>query len=605
MNAMQNETQALFEYCMNQLPEYFFRNGVLSKENDKGNLELSNFLPIPISEVQYDNGEEIERSFQITALKQHDGELIQLPPVTIKAADLPSMNWVAEHWGFRANIYPPQNSRKDYLRYIIFELGQHIASSKTVYTHTGWRQINGEWCFLFHGGVIGNQQAAVELGSRLERYQLRPSRPVTMEESVETVMKLFRLAKPEIMYPLVGLAFLSPLNEFLRQSGHEPTFLVYLLGRTQSRKSTLAALILSFFGNFTASSLPSSFKDTDNAVEKKNHALKDVLTVIDDYHPVSSKKEKQQMDKLAQSLSRGYGDRTGRDRMKADTSFRQGYPPRGNAIITGEDFPEIGQSGAARNFIVEVRPNDIPANELLTDLQEKAAEGVLVAFMSGYISWLSMQVDILPQRLHESFLMHRDRAFIDRVQGLGRTGDILAWLQIGMEYFIDYLRYLNMMDDELTEQMKEKSWKVLCRQGINQLDRAAEEKPTEQFLTTLRELIENKTLLVQRYPAEVELGCDRKGELVGYEEEGVYYLFPKLVYQCVSTFFRQQDLRFPLSQNQLQRMLGEEGISLIEQSGGRNYYTRQKQFGPEQKGRYLAIPKDAVFPAAEERHELF
>lgn len=264
---------------------------------------------------------------------------------------------------------------------------------------------------------------------------------------------------------MVGLAFLSPLNEFLRQAGHEPTFLLYLLGRTQTRKSTLAALVLSFFGTFTASSLPSSFKDTDNAVEKKNHALKDVLTVIDDYHPVSSNKEKQQMDKLAQSLSRGYGDRTGRDRMKADTSFRQGYPPRGNAIITGEDFPEIGQSGAARNFIVEVKEGDIPANELLTQVQEQAAEGVLASFMAGYVQWLSLQVEILPERLKQSFQLWRERAFLDRVQGLGRTGDILAWLQIGMEYFIDYLRYLNLMSEELTQQMKEKAWKVLCHQG--------------------------------------------------------------------------------------------------------------------------------------------
>lgn len=600
-----NENEVLLDYCMKYLPEFSFENGVLKKENEKSIMELSNFLPIPLEEIQYDNGEDVERSFKVTALKQHNGELIALPEVIVKAADLPGMNWVADSWGFRANIYPPQNSRKDYLRYIIFELGSEIAGSRIVYTHTGWRKINGEWCFLYHGGVIGNQQASVELSRRLQRYQLSEQRPITLEEATETVMKLMRLSKPEIMYPLVGLAFLSPLNEFLRQEGHEPTFLVYLLGRTQSRKSTLAALILSFFGNFTASSLPSSFKDTDNAVEKKNHALKDVLTVIDDYHPVSSNKEKQQMDKLAQSLSRGYGDRTGRDRMKADTSFRQGYPPRGNSIITGEDFPEIGQSGTARNFIIEVQPNDIPANELLTELQEKAADGVLVSFMVGYIKWLAMQAEILPEQLKQFFLRNRERAFIDQVQGLGRTGDILAWLQIGMEYFIDYLRYLNMMDDDLMEQMKEKSWKVLSRQGERQLERATEERPTEQFLTTLRELIETKALLVEKYPIEVELGCERKGELVGYEDDSIYYLFPKVVYHHVSQFFHQQNQRFPISQNQLQRMLGEEGISEIEQSGGRKYYTKQKCFGQNQRGRYLAIPKKYVFPAEEEQQMLF
>jgi hypothetical protein len=311
------------------------------------------------------------------------------------------------------------------------------------------------------------------------------------------------------------------------------------------------------------------------------------------------------MDKLAQSLARGYGDRTGRDRMKADTSFRQGYPPRGNAIITGEDFPEIGQSGVARNLIVEVQPNDIPANDLLTEVQHLAEEGAFIAFMRGYITWLSAQTKTLPESLRNAFQRNREQAYVDQVQGLGRTGDILAWLQIGMESFINYLHSMGMLDNELAGQMKHKSWKVLCRQAERQIDRATEEKPTELFLSTLRELLENKTLLIEKYPTEVELGCERKGELVGYEDNDIYYLFPKVVFNYVNLFFRQQNQRFPLSQNQLQRLLGEEGISQTEQSGGRNYYTRQKYFGPSQKGRYLVIPKEAVFPAKENQPTLF
>jgi hypothetical protein len=147
--------------------------------------------------------------------------------------------------------------------------------------------------------------------------------------------------------------------------------------------------------------------------------------------------------------------------------------------------------------------------------------------------------------------------------------------------------------------MKEKAWKVLCHQGERQLDRATEEKPTELFLTTLRELIETNILLVEKYPLEVELGCERKGELIGYEADGIYYLFPKLVYNRVSQFFRQQSQRFPLSAQQLQKMLGEEGITEVEHTGGRWYYTRQKSFGPNQKGRYLAIHKECLFPPEE------
>ena len=92
------------------------------------------------------------------------------------------------------------------------------------------------------------------------------------------------ISKPEVMYPLIATVFLCPLNEFFRKVGYEPLYLLFLVGRTQTRKSTLAALMLSFFGEFSASTLPCSFKDTANAIEKKGYILKDTLNVVDDYH---------------------------------------------------------------------------------------------------------------------------------------------------------------------------------------------------------------------------------------------------------------------------------------------------------------------------------
>ena len=53
--------------------------------------------------------------------------------------------------------------------------------------------------------------------------------------------------------PLLAFTFLTPLNEFLHQANCEPKFVLCLLGRTGTRKSTLAALFLSFFGRFNSS----------------------------------------------------------------------------------------------------------------------------------------------------------------------------------------------------------------------------------------------------------------------------------------------------------------------------------------------------------------
>jgi len=171
------------------------------------------------------------------------------------------------------------------------------------------------------------------------------------------------------------------LNEFFRQAGYEPLYLLFLVGRTQTRKSTLAALMLSFFGEFSASTLPCSFKDTANAIEKKGYILKDTLNVVDDYHPAMTSKERQTMDTIMQALSRGYGDRKGRDRMNPDISLRESSAPRGNVIITGEDIPDIGQSGIARNFIIELMPDDVPLSEYLNRSQQYAQDGYYKQFI--------------------------------------------------------------------------------------------------------------------------------------------------------------------------------------------------------------------------------
>ena len=81
-------------------------------------------------------------------------------------------------------------------------------------------------------------------------------------------------------------------------------------------------------------------------------------------------------------------------------------PPRGVAIISGEDTPGVGESGMARFYITSVRKDDIPVNDSLTAMQELARQGYLQKSMRGYIKWLLKQVDELPEMLHDACLLY-------------------------------------------------------------------------------------------------------------------------------------------------------------------------------------------------------
>jgi hypothetical protein len=586
------ETLCKIKKMLVSLPEYVFEGGQLKRICNNRIMNLSNFIPVPLKEILYDDGRSKERYFTVMAVKAN-GET--LPPAKVKASAMASMSWIEDYWGFSAVIEPPIQSKKDYIRHIIFTLGAKYAERRTVYTHTGWRQINGKYIYMYQNGTIGADDVSVELEGNLQAYEMNTA--AKFSDGIHAVKDLFHIAPPRIITPLIAITFLSPLNEFFRQGGCEPAFVLYLLGRTQTKKSTVAALMLSFFGRFTSSNLPSSFKDTQNAIEKKGYILKDILTVIDDFHPVSHYRERQSMEQTAQSIARGYGDRAARERMSSDITIRPGYPPRGNAIITGEDFPNIGQSGSARNFIVELNPGDVPNSKSLNAVQEKAWNGCLIAFMRGYIKWLIPQAEDLPEQLRQSFLAYRQKAINNSVCGYGRTGDIVAWLQIGFDFFTDFLKSTGAIEKQESAQMKAKAFHIFCSLAGVQAERAEEDQPTAMFLATLKELLDTGQVCVQKIPSGSFSDCQytkEKGAQIGYEDETYFYFLPSVTYHEIVKFYAAQHEAFPLTKTRLLRQAAVENLILYDRRTDGNNYTIQKRIGNE-KRRFVIMSKAMLF----------
>ena len=189
--------------------------------------------------------------------------------------------------------------------------------------------------------------------------------------------------------------------------------------------------MLSFFGKFTASELPLSFRDTANSILHNAFALKDVLTCIDDLHP-SSRQEEQKMNGTAQAVMRAYGDRTGKGRLRSDSTPMESRPPQGNAIVTAEFAPDIGESGTARYFALELKEKDVDLQNL-TAYQEEAARGTLQRCMFAYTEWIretflssEESVQEFHKYLHTRFLFYRDSFRSNGIRCHGRVPETVA-----------------------------------------------------------------------------------------------------------------------------------------------------------------------------------
>ncbi len=416
----------------------------------------------------------------------------------------------------------------------------------TVYQHTGWRVIEDKPIFLHSNGAIGNENISVELNGRLSKYGFVDGDSECMWE---TLKNFTDIAPHNITYPLLAIAALSPLNEFLRQARTEPSFLLFLLGKTGTKKSTLAALTLCFFGEFDNKSLPGSSKDTGNSLEKTGFLLKDVLTVIDDFHPSMNRSDVTRMEQTAQAVCRMYGDRTGRNRMNADGSLRVNYPVRGNAILTGEDVPSIGQSGEARFLSVELMPDSVN-NEILSMVQSRYRD--LNACMRKYIEWLLPQYDKISEALSKRFIILRDDA---QNGGHGRIAEAIAHLQVAIEMWTLFLQKQGQLTEEESSEFRNESWKIFKKLAVNQNRAIAGEKPTTLFINALKEMLST---------CRVRLLSTNSGTLpdngIGWKDENYIYLMGDITYNAVCKFYRESDRSFPLSKRLLLKHLNMEKL---------------------------------------------
>lgn len=231
-------------------------------------------------------------------------------------------------------------------------------NKQTIYTHTGWRKINGRWVYLHCGGAIGADD--IDISVELTDGRLNNMYSLSLQDSPDkwkTFKQFLQCADPYIIYPLVSYIFLAPLIEFLAAAECLPGFSFYLLGKSQSGKSTLAALALCFFGGFSNKTLPASFNDTANSIALKGFVLKDTVMVVDDFCPSGSRREADEKNKIFEKLAAAYGDRLGRGRLNSDSTLKENKPVRGLALITGELLPQVAQSRLGRNVFITMQRN--------------------------------------------------------------------------------------------------------------------------------------------------------------------------------------------------------------------------------------------------------
>ncbi|MGQ9622318.1 MAG: DUF927 domain-containing protein [Candidatus Caldatribacteriaceae bacterium] len=366
----------------------------------------THFGPMPVTLAQFearieqekllDDGAETTLTFAISGTLA-DGAA--LPRIEIPAAQFASMSWPVERWGTRAIVAAGQGA-KDRLREAIQTLSGNVPRT-VVFTHLGWRKIEGEWTYLHAGGSIG-AEALVEAGDELKGYSL-PESAENPAEAIRHSLELLDVAPRSVTIPLLAAVYRAP-TAFMKY----PSLLFWIYGLTGSQKSTLAALFLSHFGGpFDASFLPVSWLATENALEEVLFRARDKLVVIDDWAPEKHRLQAAELERKAGRIARQIGNRQARARLRSDLSRRPDRPPNALVVSTGEQLPLGIPSILARLFPIPVKPGDVDLKKLS---KAQATADRLSHAMRAYIEWLRPRIEQRHEELEKVFLEIRNRS---------------------------------------------------------------------------------------------------------------------------------------------------------------------------------------------------
>lgn len=601
------------EHARGETGGFFEADGQICREKLGPNgpliVQCCNFTARIVEETVFDDGLEQQACFGLVG-RHKDGR--EFPRIDVPATEFEKLRWLAG-WGSDAIVWPGEG-RVLPAAIQALSLGKNKAR-KIIFTHLGWRKIAGEWCYLHKGGAIRTDRTdrtvSVAIGRPLNEYELPcvgesneppghiimaireslclrklPSDPSEMSKTPEDSPD----GSPEqsfSTYPLIAAVYRSVLGG--------ADFGIHLVGTTGVFKSELAALCQQHFGaGLTARNLPCSWSSTANSLEAIAFAAKDALLVIDDFCLAGGASDAHRLHREADRIFRAQGNSSGRQRMKADGSLKDGRSPRGLILSTGEEVPR-GQSLQARLLVIEVSPGSIN-KERLTQAQQLAANGVYARSLAEFIRWCAGQLDELKAELKSEAAKLRAQLAVDGWHA--RTPGIIAELQVAFRIFLRFAVEAGAITP--VEQADHDSACLAALKAIAgvQSSQRNETEPAEHFARLVAGVLASGrghlaatdgNTPYQEAAGASESACGwRKvsigrgefewrpeGRRIGWIDDGQVYFEPEAVYSEIQRLAADQGEVLHLTPRALWRQLSEKG-RLASRDEARKRYTIRK-----------------------------
>jgi hypothetical protein len=554
----------------------YFRRDRSGKHEDE--IPLTNFDGRITADLELDDGSgEAIRHFKLKVTMQ-GGRVVDL---NVPAVDFAAMRWVDQRLGAKAIVYPTGFSQAPIALKELSVL-DGLRSERAV-AHLGYAKHGKGTVFVSTDAVLAPSAVdttglVLDLPSAAAGFALPPA-PTghDLADALDAAAALLDLGPLAITLPLFLFAHRAALPVA------PPNYVLWLHGLTGTYKSAVGGVFQAFFGKgWSGTKLPGNFLSTTTSIENIVHVGKNVLITLDDAQS-DDPKSRQDVLRVIGRLVRGVGNQTSRHRSTSDLRQRPARDPRGAVLVTSEQLPP-GHSAAARLLLVHMTKGAIDVAKL-TDAQRDAADGLLAAAMSAFISDTLGQDAGRVGRVADWFtkvaVHHRATAagLLGSPSGAhARTPDIVADLLAAAEVVLGVYKRLGVaLPFDLTL-----AGTVLADAGIAQAGELSTADPVTTFRGALGELLSTGKVRIAdkgtgAQPQDVDgrmwgwvAGAAHTTPTIGYAEvERAFllgetvdrvYLRPGLVWSAVRDFLTKRGIDLGMGERSLWRSLADSGL---------------------------------------------
>lgn len=448
------------------------------------------------------------------------------------------------------------------------------------YVEQGWQKIDGRRVYVHDNLVADN--IIFKSGKTLPFYQYLQS---SVSDIFIDAYNLY-LHKPAIA-TMLAFAFLGVLYELFEEAGYAPRFLLFINGRTGSMKTTLSKILFIQLADDAHREMPRRF-DADTVTSFERGIVlggRDTVTVIDDYAPAKTVKQRYDNEKKLESLVRMVGDRSTKSRSNVSLEDCRGEGVHGGVVLTGELVGK-GLSSNLRCFYCGIKREHVNV-DMVSKFQDEPY--YFTTLIQHFVYFAGAEWIRIVKFIHDTFPDERKnvRKAISEYRLIDSTVTLRLICDLLSVFLQEYCGIAALDVKNIVDEMKNG---ILEMASISE-SISKEESIAMKAVKIIGQLLQNEKLkLIKRRPNKNEIMY-----IDGFYESEFYYFLPQNLYENVYRSFSLANIYMPFNQDELIKLLYEEGIIISSSNGaGKKTYYARIQVEKGKKIKFIKIRQKTI-----------